>query len=208
MKFFKNNYDNSYFKTFIDIDIKPIKRMDIQSKIKMIRSLKNSGRLLEIGCGTGKLLNELQKYYSVFGIDISPYAISEASKTIINKNLNVLDIEKGKIIGNYDIIIAFDILEHLNNPKNAIIKIKKSLKESGIFILSVPNNYGLYGKIITRVFNFIDKTHISTFNRNFWIKILQEEGFDMDIRNQSWFGIFKSDISKNFTDNLLIIAKK
>lgn len=120
----------------------------------------------------------------------------------------MLDIEKGSINGKYDIILAFDVLEHLQNPNKAIFKIKKSLKKNGIFIFSVPNNYGLFGKLITSFFNYIDKTHISTYKRGRWIRIMENAGFNIEIYNEHLFGISKYDVTKYFSFNLVVIAKK
>ena len=205
MRFFKRDYDDVYFNTMTDLI--PIIDIFDNWKLKLIYSLKPSGRLLEIGCGDGRFLKKLQNHYSVSGFDISPSAINHASNLIKNKSLKVLDIEKGRIIGKYDIILAFDLLEHLKEPKKSMLKIKKALNKDGIFIFSVPNNYSFYGGLSTRLFNFIDKTHVSAYKRKSWIKILEDSGFALDIRDQTMIGIFKSRIAKYFSFNLFIIAK-
>jgi 2-polyprenyl-3-methyl-5-hydroxy-6-metoxy-1,4-benzoquinol methylase len=206
MRFFKRGYDKNYFNTATDFNF--VKKIDANSKVKLIRSIKPEGKLLEIGCGDGHLLKELQTFYSVCGFDISPSAIEKAKQLTGNKNLKVMNLEKKRITGKYDIILAFDVLEHLKEPEKSIIKIKNSLKKDGVFIFSVPNNYGVFGKIMTRIFNFIDKTHISTYPRRRWIEILEGHGFYLDIRGQSLFGIIKSEMGKHISYNLLVIAKK
>jgi len=206
MRFFKRFYDISYFNTWVEK--LPLDKVYIRQKVDLIRSLKSSGRLLEIGCGNGELLKSLKKFYSVSGVDISHSAITETSKHINKKHLKVMDIEKKNISGKYDIILAFDLLEHLRNPRKAIKKIKRTLNKDGIFIFSVPNKYGLYGRLATGFFNFVDKTHISTYERSRWIGLMEKEGFKLDVRNQSMFGIIKSGIGKFISFNLFVIAKK
>lgn len=205
MRFFKRDYNSVYFNTMTDLI--PIIEIFDKWKLKLIYSLKPSGRLLEIGCGDGRFLKKLQDNYSVAGFDISPSAINHASGLIKNKYLKVLDIEKESIIGKYDIILAFDLLEHLKDPKKAILKIRKALNKDGIFILSVPNNYGFYGRLSTKLFNFIDKTHVSAYERKSWIKMLEDSGFSLDIQDQTLIGILKSSIAKHFSFNLFIIAR-
>lgn len=206
MKFIKRNYDDVYFNTLIDK--LPFEKIFNKHKVNLIRSIKPSGKLLEIGCGRGRLLSELKKYYSVSGVDISPSAIAETSKLINKKHLKVLNIEKEPINGKYDIILAFDVLEHLKNPKKVIYKIRKALNLKGIFIFSVPNNYGIFGKFATSFFNYTDKTHISTYKRSKWIEIVKKAGFHIKILNQHRFGISKLDIAKHFSFNLVGVARK
>jgi len=206
MKLIKKGYNSAYFKTATDIPF--LEKLFNSYKIKLIHSLSPSGNLLEIGCGRGILLNQLKKFYSVKGCDISPIAIAHASKLIGKKNLRVLDIEKQNISGKYEIILAFDVLEHLKNPEKALNKIKKSLKKEGIFIFSVPNNYGLFGSFMTKFFNFVDRTHISTYKRKKWIFLFKQAGFNLEIRNQHLFGISKSEFTKHFSFNLIGIARK
>ena len=205
MRFFKKKYDGSYFNTFLDFDFYKIR--DARQKVNLLLSLKKSGRLLEIGCGRGELLKRLKNSFDVEGIDISRLAIDSASNSISRNRLSVLNIENKDIKGKYDIIIAFDLLEHLRNPIKIIDKIKRALNKGGIFIFSVPNKYGLYGSIMTSMFNFIDRTHVSTYGRKRWIEIMKGKGFRIDIRNQGLFCIIKNDLAKHISYNLLVIAK-
>lgn len=204
MTLIKKKYDNTYFNTWIDK--LPLEKKFNEHKFKLIHQIKPSGNLLEIGCGRGKLLAKLDKYYFITGVDISPSAIKEASKLIDKKHLSIFNIEKKPITNKYDIILAFDVLEHLTDPETEILKIKNALKKNGVFIFSVPNNYGIFGKIMTLFFNYMDKTHISTYERNKWIEIIKHRGFKIEVYNQHSFGISKKEFIKHFAFNLIIVA--
>jgi 2-polyprenyl-3-methyl-5-hydroxy-6-metoxy-1,4-benzoquinol methylase len=205
MKFFKKDYSASYFDTVFES--KHLKHTEVKQKAQLIRSLKPRGNLLEIGCGEGLLLKELKNDYNVSGIDISRFAIKRA-RSVVGRNMRVADIEKENIRGRYDIILAFDVLEHLKNPEAAIMKMKKALKNNGIFIFSVPNNSGLFGRISTMFFNYMDKTHVSAFKREKWIDIVKNAKFKLQIINQSFCGYSKSELAKHFSFNLVIIAHR
>ena len=71
-------------------------------------------------------------------------------------------------------VIACTIIK--NEFKKEIQKIKKALNKKGVFIFSVPNNYSIFGKLMTCYFNYADKTHISTYPREQWIDLLKKEG--------------------------------
>jgi 2-polyprenyl-3-methyl-5-hydroxy-6-metoxy-1,4-benzoquinol methylase len=205
MRLFKKDYDSVYFNTLAEK--LPFEKKFNEHKISLIRNIKPSGNILEIGCGRGKLLKGLEKYYSVSGSDISSSAIKEAGRLLGKSRVKVLDLEKQELSGKYDLVLAFDVFEHLKNPAACLKKIKKVLKKNGILIFSVPNNYGLFGKMMTTYFNFIDRTHVSTLKRKEWVSLFEKEGFNLEIRNQHTWGISTSRISKHFSFNMVGIAR-
>lgn len=55
---------------------------------------------------------------------------------IINVNIEDYNLEANK----YDIVLAFNLLEHLKEPQSSLNNIYESLHENGYLIGSVPNN--------------------------------------------------------------------
>jgi len=49
-----------------------------------------------------------------------------------------IDLDIENIVGNYDIITAFEILEHLYNPLHFLLQLKKALNDNGTIYLSTP----------------------------------------------------------------------
>jgi len=73
------------------------------------------GKLLEIGCSTGRLVKGFRKNgFDAYGVDISPAGISMAPKEV-KSYLTVADIQDGIPFEDksFDIVIGFDIMEHL-----------------------------------------------------------------------------------------------
>jgi SAM-dependent methyltransferase len=88
------------------------------------------------------------------------------------------DIEKEAIVQDrFDVVAAFNVLEHLREPRSTIEKIHRSLHKTGILIGSVPNNCHVVGKLYTGLTNLVDKTHCSTFPADEWRSIFEETGF-------------------------------
>jgi 2-polyprenyl-3-methyl-5-hydroxy-6-metoxy-1,4-benzoquinol methylase len=121
-------------------------------------------RILDIGCGMGFLLLALKEkgYKNVKGIDIDEGQI----KSCLGKGLDVEKIDDtiqylDKNKEEYDIICAFDVLEHISPSEQIkfISKINGSLKNSGVFIGSVPNA----NSILASRNRYIDYTHYVTF---------------------------------------------
>lgn len=99
-------------------------------------------RILDLGCGTGKLGEALKKRQEcvVNGIEIDESAADEARKvmnTVLTHDLN-FPVPR-KYSPAYDCIVFGDILEHTYNPWGLLKQIAKKLKPDGVIIASIPN---------------------------------------------------------------------
>lgn len=99
--------------------------------------------LLDIGCGEGYgsyFLSSVAK--KVVGIDYDQEIINYAKNKYHKDNLifYALDVkELGSLNNRFDIICAFQIIEHIQNTKLFLEYIKSLLHDDGIFICSTPN---------------------------------------------------------------------
>jgi len=99
--------------------------------------------ILDIGCGYGYgswLLSKQAR--RVVGIDSSDEVIVEARKRYRNENLTfyVMDALDIDILGKFDLVTCFEVIEHLNNPLPLVDKIFFLLREGGRVIASTPNS--------------------------------------------------------------------
>lgn len=100
-------------------------------------NLKNK-KVLEIGCAGGVILRYLNnKKVNYVGIDLKRENLKglEEFKT---KVMDARDLKFGK--ETFDIIIACETFEHINNVDKAIKEVRRVLKKEGIFIITVPND--------------------------------------------------------------------
>jgi 2-polyprenyl-3-methyl-5-hydroxy-6-metoxy-1,4-benzoquinol methylase len=205
MRIFKTSYNTGYFNTIFDTRLG--QKQKIANTTNLILKYINRGKLLEIGCGEGERLSVFQKYFAVYGLDISSDHVKKTNE-LIGKNIAVcMDIEKGVIKGKYDVIVALDVLEHLHDPEKIIKKLLLKIKPGGFFILSVPNNYGFIGTIATKIFNYLDRTHISVLKRSEWIEIIARTGYPY--KEEGQIGIFFSDRrwSKHLAFDLVVVVQ-
>ncbi len=137
-------------------------------RFEELLNYKSSGTMLEIGCGNGGFVELARTHFVVECIDISPDVIDTVNN-IPHVKFHLADIETISLPQNrYDVVVLFNILEHLQNPPDVIGMIHSSLVKGGIVIGSVPNNFGVIGSLTTRVTNYVDKTHCSTFPIETW----------------------------------------
>ncbi len=102
---------------------------------------KKDAKILDLGCGTGYGSALLSENGAVVGMDRNRKAIAYATKRYGRKaQFKLGNVEEFKIyLGLFDVISAFEIIEHLKNPRAFLKNACKSLRSNGIMILSTPN---------------------------------------------------------------------
>ena len=117
-------------------------------KIKRLLNLDSSKKLkvLDIGCGDGRVSEELVKLgHEVWGLDASEQAAHLAQE----KGIKVIigEIEKFEPDQKFDLIIMTDILEHLFDPLEMLVRAKSWLSPDGEIIINFPNHFDLRNRL-------------------------------------------------------------
>lgn len=124
------------------------KRYLVRSLIGHHFGKKRDLKILEIGCGTGGLTRCLPKYGKVTGFDISPEAV-EFCKSKDLQDIYVQDISilnTGSYLKRFDLILALDVLEHLQDDVAAMEKVREMLADGGLFFINVPAHKFLWSE--------------------------------------------------------------
>jgi len=113
------------------------------------RYFPDAKNFFEIGCGTGYVLSALRKkfpHYNLSGSDIYIAGLHYASARVKDAKLFQMDARKIPFTEEFDIIGAFDILEHIEEDERVLAEINKALKKSGMIILTVPQHPFLWSQ--------------------------------------------------------------
>lgn len=98
-----------------------------------------NSKVLDIGCGSGLMLNALEDVGQTFGMDMSDDAINFSREIFKGK------VEKGFLPDQipykenfFDLITALDVIEHVDRDVDSLIAIRSRLVADGKAIISVP----------------------------------------------------------------------
>jgi ubiquinone/menaquinone biosynthesis C-methylase UbiE len=100
-------------------------------------------RVLDAGCGTGYGSAELaQTAAAVTGVDVSPDAIEYARTSYTGAGLKFLEASCTAIPlaeGSFDLVVAFEVIEHLADYRGFLKECSRLLTPEGLLIVSSPN---------------------------------------------------------------------
>lgn len=124
-------------------------KKDVQTNIKIIdrtkKYLKPSDTVLDFGCGTGLISNEIADNVKfIHAVDISSKMIEIAKNKTENRKIQNIDFIHSTIFderfkrGSYDVVLAFYILHLLEDSQKSIQRLNDLIKPDGLIVSVIP----------------------------------------------------------------------
>lgn len=142
-------------------------------------SIPEGSRVLEIGCGTGFLLNAVKPSHGV-GIDISPSMILNAKKNYPHLNFQTMDAETLDLAETFDYVIISDTLGYLEDIQKVFSSMRKVIHANTRIIISYHSF--LWEPLLWLVQKIglkMPHRRLNWLNRGDLINLLQLEGYDV-----------------------------
>jgi ubiquinone/menaquinone biosynthesis C-methylase UbiE len=111
--------------------------------------------VLDIATGTGAFTKRMMDHYPENEYIINDF---ESQSKVFDAKTHKVDLNENFSqefgLENFDIVVALEIIEHLENPWNFLGEIKKILKPNGVLILSTPNSDSMLDRINYLIYGF------------------------------------------------------
>jgi SAM-dependent methyltransferase len=111
-------------------------RREFKHSVEFIRGYRRSGKLLELGCAYGFFLMEARRYFEVAGIELAAAAAEHGRRAGLNVLQGVADEASLRQLGHADVIVLFDVIEHLPQPRETLALCRQSLNPGGIIVIT------------------------------------------------------------------------
>jgi SAM-dependent methyltransferase len=152
----------------------------LYKRCRAVIRYKRAGRLLEVGCATGTFLDAMRKSgsWDVYGVDISEHAVRYARDQL---DLNVFrgQLEDARFPDQFfDVVVLWDVLEHLPDPKAALSEIRRVLAHDGWLIFRVPSVDSLDARLFGPYWAGLDAPrHLFVFSQATLQRLLKVTAF-------------------------------
>ena len=131
-------------------------------------------RILDVGCGTGANLMMLSQYGDAEGVDVSEDALAFCRERGIEKVRLGAGEELPYEDGTFDLVTAFDVVEHMDNDLAGLSEMRRVLRPGGRVLLFVPTFMFLWGV----------QDDVSNHRRRYRLpelrEVLEKAGFEME----------------------------
>mgnify|MGYP002640192022 CR=1 FL=1 len=139
------------------------------------------GRVLEVGCCTGTLLNELQNCgMSCVGLEPNGFA-ARYGRAKYGLDIRTETLEESSLEeASFDVVLFLHVIEHVTDPKVTLQAIRRILKPGGLLVVETPR----YDTVTFKAFgkherNIVDNWHLYFFSRDSLKQMLVASGFNV-----------------------------
>ncbi len=153
-------------------------------------------RYLDIGCGTGDFIRQLDDLdnLEIIGSEVYLRGLYYAKKNLPQIEFVQFDVARGTMDEEFDLIGAFDVIEHIEDDIVALKNMQRMLTDGGVLLISVPQYMFMWGRLDEIV------RHKRRYSRLDLLSKLEDAGFDITFCTSFVFVLFPAMILSRFLD--------
>lgn len=164
-----------------------VRKHAISQKLKLIHRTHSTGRLFDLGCGTGAFIKQAaHRGFQVTGVEPSAEARKHAAATTEAQIYAALsDVPKET---RFDVVTMWHVLEHMYAPAETLKTLHKHMAENGLLVIAVPNRDSWDASHYGRAWAAWDvPRHLTHFSGQDVLRILERTGFRILGTRPMWF---------------------
>ena len=139
-----NNWANTYDNYVDSLEYNGPKNI-VSNLNNLIKNQKKYFQILDFGCGTGKIGEELKKQiktkYYLEGIDISTNMLENAENKNVYDKLTCLDLTKKSYNNKYDYILSSGVFLEGHVEISMVNKLQKMLNNNGVLLFTIRESF-------------------------------------------------------------------
>jgi len=152
----------------------------IQSSVRNFQGM----NFLEVGCGTGYVLAELARMgFIVTGLDMHKEGLAYAKRRVPEATFFTGKLDQFRQEKQFDAVGVFDVIEHIMQDRDTLMKCGNLLKKNGVLFITVPARPELWS-----VYDIISG-HKRRYTKSSLKQVVTASGFR--IMRVSYFGFFQ-----------------
>jgi demethylmenaquinone methyltransferase/2-methoxy-6-polyprenyl-1,4-benzoquinol methylase len=151
------------------------------NKLRELGKLTQEKRVLDVGCGWGRIAIRLEKFYPLLdltGLDIKPESLRLAkgiASSYEQINLIVADAENLPIKDDcFDLVYSIRVLHYLNDPKRGLKEFSRVCKKGGTVIVFQPNKRNVFYSMFIKL---LGETQKKFFSIKRVVELFENTGF-------------------------------
>jgi 2-polyprenyl-3-methyl-5-hydroxy-6-metoxy-1,4-benzoquinol methylase len=170
-----------------------IRNIMLNRKKRIVRKMTglSTGRILDIGSGTGYFLNAMKKSgWQIQGIEISSGAREYAASKF---KIDTINPEKITTLssGSYDCITLWHVLEHFHEPYKFMEEISRLINTEGVVIIALPNSNSFDSEYYGKKWAAYDvPRHLWHFNPSTFALFAAKNNFSITEKHYLPFDVF------------------
>jgi len=179
-EFSQHEYKGGVYRAYFEME--HLKKNTAEHRLNYIRHYgKTEGKLLDVGCSVGFFLEVAQDFgFCVEGVELSAEAISMAKDSVKDKISHADANEHIRKFGaSYEVVTAYDIIEHTQNPKEFLNGLFNALVQGGVVAITAPDTDHFLRYIMGKNWSMLQPMqHTFLFSKRSMMSMMAEAGFE------------------------------